>query len=73
MLKQISGPSFSWADNDGIHFVAPGTSPSSEQSETMTKEYQNQIHNSALWNEMVRKFGKKKAEELLKQCQVKPG
>jgi hypothetical protein len=33
----------------------------------MTKEYQNQIRNSPLWDEMVQKYGKKESEKLLKE------
>jgi hypothetical protein len=66
-LQQTSDQSFSWTDNDGIHFAAPGSPPSPEQSEKMTKEYQKQIRNSPLWDEMVKKFGKAKAEKLLKE------
>jgi hypothetical protein len=73
MSKQTSTPSFSWVDGEGIHVAAPGTPPSPEQLEKMTEEYQKQIRNSPMWNEIVRKFGKKEAERLLKQCQAKPG
>ena len=55
------------ADNDGIHFAAPGSPPSPERLEKMTKEYQKQIRNSPLWDEMVQKYGKEKAEKLLKE------
>jgi hypothetical protein len=60
----------SWQDEEGLHFVSPGSAPSPEQVAAMTKEYQNQIRNSPLWHEMVNQFGLKKAEELLKECQV---
>lgn len=66
-----SGHPMSWQDEEGLHFVSPGSAPSPEQVAAMTKEYQNQIRNSPLWHEMVNQFGLKKAEELLKQCQVK--
>ncbi|MBW2741582.1 MAG: SEC-C domain-containing protein [Deltaproteobacteria bacterium] len=33
LLQQSSDQSFSWTDNDGIHFVAPGSPPSPEQLE----------------------------------------
>jgi hypothetical protein len=36
----------------------------------MTEEYQNKIRNSPIWNQMVKKYGKEKAEELLKQCRA---
>ncbi len=67
LLQQTSDQSFSWRDNDGIHFAAPGSPPSQEQLEKMTKEYQKQIRSSPLWDEMVQKYGKEKAEKLLKE------
>jgi len=39
----------------------------------MTQAYQKRIRASAMWKDMVREYGKEKAEELLKQFQVKPG
>ena len=67
LLQQTSDQSFSWAYNDGTHFAGPGSPPSPEQLKKMTKEYQNQIRNSPLWDEMVQKYGKEKAEKLLKE------
>ena len=51
--------------------MGPGTTPSHEQLEKMTAEYQKRIRTSPIWGEMVRKFGKEKAERLLKQCRAK--
>lgn len=67
LLQQPLDQSISWTDNDGIHFAAPGSPPSPERLEKMTKEYQKQIRNSPLWDEMVQKYGKEKAEQLLKE------
>jgi len=64
--------SFSWMEDDGFHCIMPGVAPSPDELERMTKEYQKQIRSSPMWDEMVRRFGKEKAEELLKQCRVKP-
>ena len=64
--KQSLNQSISWADDDGIHFVSPSSAPSSEQLKQMTKEYQKRIRNSPVWDEMVRNYGKEKAERLLK-------
>jgi hypothetical protein len=70
-LKATSSmPSYSWQDKEGFHLVASGHDPSSEQLEKMTEEYQNKIRNSPIWNQMVKKYGKEKAEELLKQCRA---
>ncbi len=66
-MQQPLDQSFSWTDNDGINFAAPGSPPSPERLEKMTKEYQKQIRNSPLWDEMVQKYGKEKAEKLLKE------
>jgi len=73
MEKQRSYSSFSWMDDEGLHFMAPGTPPTPEQLEKMTEEYQKRIRNSPMWGEMVRKFGKEEAERLLKQCRAKIG
>ena len=59
-MQQPLDQSFSWTDNDGIHFAAPGSPPSPERLEKMTKEYQKQIRNSPLWDEMVQKTEKRK-------------
>ncbi len=65
--------SLSWQDSEGAHFVNKGESPSNEKLEKMTKEYQEQIRNSPMWDDMVQKHGKEKAEELLLQFEVKLG
>ena len=63
----------SWLDQDGFHFFGPGKPPTTEEYEEMTRAYREKIRNSPLWTDMVRQFGKKKAEELLLECKVKPG
>ena len=63
--------SISWQDTEGVHFVAPGLPQSPEKVAEMTKRYQEHIRNSPLWDQIVRDFGPEKAEELLKECQVK--
>ena len=70
---QSSLPSFSWMEEHGFHCTIPGVPPSPEQLERMTEEYQKQIRNSPMWDDMVRQFGKEKAEKLLKQCRAKLG
>lgn len=67
---RVGPPSFSWQDEEGFHFLAPGKSPSPDQVEEMTKKYQDEIRNSPLWDKILKKFGKEKAEELLKECRV---
>jgi hypothetical protein len=43
--------------------------------EVLTRNFQKEIRNSAIWPQMVAQFGEKQAEELLKQCkgELKPG
>jgi hypothetical protein len=69
-MRQASAAA-TWVAPDGVHAVLPGTPPSAEQLEELTKAYQQQIRNSPLWAEMVREFGAAKAEELLKECRAK--
>jgi hypothetical protein len=52
----------------GLPKALAGQAP--EKLEEMTKQYQENLRNSPMWSEMVRKFGRAKAEELLKECRV---
>ena len=66
-----------WQAQDGFHMLVPGT-PTPEMLEEMTRQYQEQLRQSPLWEKMVKKYGQKKAEELLKECRAearppKPG
>ena len=65
--------SHTWMDDDGLHIVGQGEPPTPEGLEKMTKKYQENIRKSPIWKEMVQKYGKEKAEELLKELRVKPG
>jgi len=44
-------------------------------SELMTKNFQKELRNSEIWDQMVAEFGEEKAERLLQDCkaEVKPG
>ena len=64
-------PPLTWMDDEGMHLLASGTTPSPDQLEEMTKKFQEGIRKSTMWEEMVRTFGEEKAEELLLQCQAK--
>jgi hypothetical protein len=64
-------PALTWMDDEGMHLLAQGTAPSPDQLEEMTKKFQERIRKSPMWEEMVRTFGKEKAEELLLQCRAK--
>ena len=46
-----------------------------ELSNRFTENFQRELRNSELWDEMVAEFGEKRAEELLRECkaEVRPG
>jgi len=52
----------------GLHVILPEDLHA--DIETLEKNYQENIRNSPLFDEMVKKFGKDKAEELLKEFKV---
>jgi hypothetical protein len=66
-------PDATWVDDDGIHYVGSGQAPTLEEYQRMTEEYQQRIRKSPLWKQMVQQYGKKQAEVMLKDFQVKPG
>ena len=47
----------------------------SEFSDRLTSNFQRELRNSELWDQMVAEFGGTRAEELLRGCkaEVKPG
>jgi hypothetical protein len=52
-----------------------GTGFLAHAQEVLTRNFQKEIRNSAIWPQMVAEFGEAKAEELLRQCkgELKPG
>ena len=46
-----------------------------EFSDRLTSNFQKEIRNSEMWDQMVAEFGEKRAEELLLECkaEMKPG
>ena len=64
-------PIYSWQDRKGFHGLIPGERPSPEQVEEMTRRYQEEIRNSPYWEKILKKVGREKAEEILKECKVK--
>lgn len=59
-----------WQADDGFHMLVPGAPPTPEMLEEMTRHYQEQLRHSPVWEEMVKKYGKEKAEELLQECRA---
>ncbi|MBU0991788.1 MAG: hypothetical protein KJ737_04760 [Proteobacteria bacterium] len=43
-------------------------------SESLTENFQKELQNSELWDQIVEEFGEEKAQQLLKECKadVKP-
>jgi hypothetical protein len=66
-----TAPSFMWTDNGEMHGLIPGERPSDEQIEIMTRKYQEEIRKSPIWDEVVKEYGKEKAEEWLKECRIR--
>ena len=51
------------------------TPTSREFADRLTQNFQKEIRNSELWQQMVEQFGEKRAEEILRECkaEVKSG
>ena len=51
-----------------------GKSISSDLSQRFTENFQKELRGSELWDQMVEKFGEKRAGELLRECkaEIKP-
>ena len=46
-----------------------------EFSDRLTENFQRELRNSEMWDQMVAEFGEKRAEEILLECkaEMKPG
>ena len=44
-------------------------------SDNLTANFQRELRDSELWDQMVEEFGEKRAEEILRECkaEIKPG
>jgi uncharacterized protein YaaW (UPF0174 family) len=44
-------------------------------SDKLTENFQKELRNSEIWDQMVAEFGEEKAEQILRECKadVKPG
>ena len=65
-----SPPEPMWMDEEGLHALLPGEAPSADVMTLFNKNFQKELRNSPLWDEMVEKFGAEEAEKLLKQVKV---
>jgi len=59
-----------WLGSGGLHALVPGNAPSPETLDQMTRVYQQNIRESPVWNQMVREFGEKEAERILREFRV---
>lgn len=57
-------------DKEGLHALVPAIAPAKVLEDEMTRNFQEKLRKSPLWDEMVKKYGLEKAEELLKQCRA---
>jgi len=59
-----------WLEDDGLHMLLPGDAPSDALLDRLTEQYQESVRKSALWDEIVRRFGREEAERILKGFRV---
>ena len=59
-----------YLEGDEFHVFVPRNAPSPETLDDMTRRYQQQIRESALWDEIVREFGEEEAERILRKFRV---
>ena len=62
-----------WMDEGGVHALLPAKQPPPEFLELLTENFQREVRNSPLWDQIVREFGEEEAEKLIQQCQAKFG
>ena len=48
----------------------PAKSISEKASEAFTRNFQEELRNSELWDEMVAQFGEERAMEILRKCKA---
>ncbi len=63
-------PVATWFEKDGMNAMIPEEATSPEMLAELTKKYQQSIRESPMWDEMVEKFGKEMAEQLLSECKA---
>ncbi len=57
-------------ERDELHALVPGSAPSPETLDEMTRDYQQKIREPALWDKMGREFGEEEAERILRKFRV---
>ena len=59
-----------WQDKRELQAVLPAMAPKEEFIDKLSQNFQKEIRNSPLWQQMVEQFGLEMAEQLLKQCRA---
>jgi len=63
-----------WIDDDGgVHFIEHDDGAEKEFYDKLTSEFQKNIMESEMWEQMVEEFGEEKAKELLTECKAESG
>ncbi len=63
-----------WIDDDGdIHIIEQDKDAEKEFYDNLTSEFQKNIMESEMWEQMVEEFGEEKAKELLTECKAESG
>ena len=62
---------FYWTENDSYHAIIEGVRPTAAQLSEMSKIFQENIRNSAIFMELIEQFGYNQAEKLLQEFKVK--
>ncbi len=65
----IEGPPEAWLAYDGFHMLLPGV-PTPELLEELSRNLQEQLRRSPLWNELIQQYGPERAEQILQQCRA---
>jgi hypothetical protein len=59
-----------WLTDDRIHMLLPGV-PTSELLEQLSRNFQEELRRSPLWTELIQKYGRERAEQIVQQCRAK--
>ena len=55
---------------DEVHAFVPAVAPKGKFLELVQYNFKKELRNSPVWDEMVSKFGREKAEELLDEIKI---
>ncbi len=63
-----------WIDDDGgVHFIEHDEEAEKEFYDNLTSEFQKNIMESEMWEQMLEEFGEERAKELLTECKAESG